>query len=66
MENSIELHAIQTKMKRLLIPIIGKGLSSFWNHYRSDLNTIHSSVSRLAKSQEEIVHVIGQYVLVII
>ena len=34
-KNYIELHPIHTKMKRLLIPIIGKGLSYIlWNCYR--------------------------------
>ena len=49
-ENYIELHAIHTKMKKSLIPIIDKGLSYlFGTATESDLNTIHSSVSRLVK-----------------
>ena len=40
-ENYIELHAIHTKMKRSLIPIIGKGLSYlFGTATESDFNTI--------------------------
>ena len=42
-------------MKRSLIPIIVKGISYlFGTATESDLNIICSSVSRLAKSQEEI------------
>ena len=60
-ENYIELHAIHTKMTRSLIPIIGKGLSYlFGTATESDLSTITSSVSRLAKSQEEIAHVVDE------
>ena len=61
METYIELHAMHTKMKRSLIPIIGKGLSySFATATESNLNTICSSVSRLTKSQEEIAHVVDE------
>ena len=50
--NYIELHTIRTKMKRSLISVIGKDLSYlFGTATESDLNTIHSSVSILAKSQ---------------
>ena len=65
-KNYIELHAIYTKMKRSLIPIIGKGLSYlFGTATESDLNTIQSGISRLAKSQEEIGHVIDENISVI-
>ena len=51
-EKYIELHTIHTKMKRSLIPILGKGLNYlFGTATGSDLSTICSSVSRLAKSQ---------------
>ena len=50
-ENDIELHAIQTKMKRSLNRIVGKGLSClFGTATESDFNTIHATISRLAKS----------------
>ena len=59
-ENCIELHVIHTKMKRSLILIIGKDVSYiFGTDTEPDLNTIHSSVSRLAKRQEEIDHVVS-------
>ena len=46
-------------MKRSLIPVVGKGHSYlFGTATESDLNTICSGVSRLAKSQEEIAHVL--------
>ena len=65
-ENYIELHAKHTKMKRSLIPIIGKGFSYlFGTATESDLNTICSSVSRLAKSQEEITHIVDANISVI-
>ena len=58
-ENYIELHAIHTKMKWLLIPIIGDGPGYlFATATESDFKSICSSVSRLAKSQEEITHVV--------
>ena len=54
-------------MKRSLIHIIGKGLNLlFGTATESDLSTIHSSVSRLAKSQEEIGYVVDENILVII
>ena len=54
------------KNKRSLIPIIGKGLSYlFGTATESDLNTIHSSISRSAKSQEEIAHAVGENILVL-
>ena len=57
---------MHTKMKRSLIPIIGKGLSYlFGTATESDLNTIQSGISRLAKSQEEIGHVIDENISVI-
>ena len=60
-DNYIELHAIQTKVKRLLIPIICKGLSYlFRTTTESDLNTKHSSISKLVKIQEEIGHVVHE------
>ena len=66
MGNHIELHVIHTKMKKLLIPIIGKGLSYlFGTATESDLNTIHSSVHRKAKSQEELAHVLDENISVI-
>ena len=53
-------------MKRTLIPIIGKGLSYlFGTAAESDLNTTCSSVSRLAKSQEEMAHVVYKNISVI-
>ena len=53
-------------MKRSLISIISKGLSYlFGNGTEADLNTIHSSVSRLAKRQEKIAHVVDKNILVI-
>ena len=65
-ENYIELHAIHTKIKRSLIPIIGKGLNYLIGAAtESDLNTICSSISRLTKSQEEVVHVVDEYISVI-
>ena len=64
--NDIELHAIHTNMKRSLIPVIGKGLNySFGTATESGLNTIHSSPSRLTKSQEEIAHAIDENISVI-
>ena len=65
-ENYLELHAIYTKMKRSLIPIIGK-----CHRYlsrtatESDLNTVHSSVRRFAKSQEDKAHVVDENISVI-
>ena len=65
-ENYIEIHAIHTKIQRSLIPIIGKGLSYlFRTATESDLNTICSSVSILAKSQGEIAHAVDENILVI-
>ena len=65
-EKGIELHAIHMKMKRSLIPIIGKGLIFiFGTATEADLNTICSSVSRLAKSQEEIAQVVDENIWVI-
>ena len=53
-------------MKRLLIPKIGKGLSYlFGTATESDLNAVHSSVSRLTKSQQEIDHVVDDNMLII-
>ena len=53
-------------MKRTLIPIICKGLSYlFETATEPDLNTICSSASRLAKSQDEIAHVVNENILVI-
>ena len=53
-------------MKRSLILIIGKGLTYlFGTATEADLNTIHSSVSRLAKSQEETAHIVDENVSVI-
>ena len=53
-------------MIRSLIPIIGNGLSYlFGTVAESDLNTICSSVSRLAESQEEIAHVVDEFISVI-
>ena len=64
-ENYIELHAMHTKLKRSLIPIIGKGLSYlFGTATESDLNPIGSSVSRLAKNQEETDHVVDENIMV--
>ena len=66
MENYIELHAIQTRKKGTLIPIIGKGLGYlFGTAAESNLNTIHSNVSRLVKTQVEITHVVDENILVI-
>ena len=54
------------KIKRSLIPIIGKSLSYlFGSTTESNLNSIHSSVSRLAKSQEEIAHAVDENVSLI-
>ena len=65
-ENYTELHAIHTKMKRLLIPIMDKGLSYlFGTATESDLNTIHTLVSRVARSEEMIAHVVDENILVI-
>ena len=65
-ENYIELHAIHTKMKSYLISIIGKGLSYLMRTTtESDLNPICSGVSRLAKSEEEIAHVVDENISVI-
>ena len=64
--NYIKLLTMHTKMKRSLIPIIGKGLSYlFGTATESDLNEICSSVSRLAKSQEEIAHIVDKNISVI-
>ena len=53
-------------MKRSLIPIIGKGLSYlFETATEACLNTTPSSVRRLAKSEEEIAHVVDENILVI-
>ena len=52
-------------MKRSLIPIIGWCLNySFRTATESDLNTMCSSVNRLAKSQEEIAHVVDENIAV--
>ena len=57
---------MQTKMNRTLISIIGKSLSYLsGTATESDLNTICSGVSRLAKSQEEIAHDVDENILVI-
>ena len=65
-ENYIELHAITHKIKGSLIHIIGKGLSYlFGTVTEADLNTICSHVSRWAKSQEEIAHVVDENIYVI-
>ena len=66
MENYIELQAIHTKLKRSLIPIIGKSLGYlFGTATESDLHTIYSSVSRLPKSQEATAHVVDENISVI-
>ena len=66
MENYTELHALHTKMKKSLIPIIGKGPSYlFKTATESDLNTIRSNVSRLAKSQDEVACVLDENIFVI-
>ena len=66
MENYIELHAIQTKMKRSLIPIIGKSLIYLFGiTTESHVKTLLSSASKLPKSQEEIAHVVDENVSVI-
>ena len=63
-ENYIELYAIHIKMKRSLISKVGKGLSYlFGTATESDLKTICSNIIRLAKSQEDIGHVIDEKVL---
>ena len=63
-ENYIELHAIHTK--KSLIPIIGRGLNYLFGiATESDLNTIHSSIDRLTKRQEDIAHVVDENILVI-
>ena len=60
------LHAIHTKLKRSLIPIIGTGLSYLsGTATKSDLNVICSCVSRLVKSQEEIAPVVDENTLLI-
>ena len=65
-EHYIDLHAIHTNIKRSLISIIGKGLSYlFGTATESDLNTIHSNISRLTKIQEEIAHVVDENISVI-
>ena len=61
-ENYKKVHVIYTKMKSSLIPIIGKSLSYLFG---TDFNTLHSSVSRLAKSQKEIAHVVDENISVI-
>ena len=64
-EYYIELHAIHTKIKRSLIPIIGKDLNClFGTATESDLNAIHSSISRLTKSQEDIAQVVDENISV--
>ena len=53
-------------MKSQLIPIIGKGLSYlFGTATESDLKTICSRISRLAKSEEEVPHVEDENIPVI-
>ena len=53
-------------MKRSLIPKIGKSHSYIYGTATEyDLNTKCSSVSRLAKSQEEIAHVVNENISVI-
>ena len=57
---------LYTKIKRSLIPMTGKGLSYlFGTATDAYSNTICSSVSRLAESQEEIAHVVDENVSVI-
>ena len=64
-ENYIEMHAIHTKMKRV-IPIICKGPSYlFGTATESDLKTICLSVSELARSHRVIAHVVDVNILVI-
>ena len=53
-------------MTRLQIPKVGRGLSYlFGTSTEADLTILHSSVSRLANSQEEITHVVDKNILVI-
>ena len=53
-------------MKRSPIPIIDKGLSYlFGTATESDLNTTSSSVSSIARSQEEKAHVVDESISVI-
>ena len=53
-------------MKRSPIPIIDKGLGYlFATAIETDLKTIHSSVSRLAKNKEEIAHVVDENISII-
>ena len=66
-ENYIELHAIHTKMKRSLDSYNEVWVLTIYMKLlqKSYLNTIHSSVSRLAKNQEEIAHVVDENIWVI-
>ena len=71
LESYIELHAIHThththKKKRSLFPRIGKGLSYlFGTATEFDLSTKFSSVSRLAKCQEETAPIVNENISVI-
>ena len=48
-------------MEKSLIPVIGTGLGNlFGTATESDSNTIHSSVSKLEKGQEEMAHVLDE------
>ena len=62
----IDLHAIQSRVQRSLIPIIGKGLNFlFGTATESDLKAVHNNVDRLAKNQEEMAHIIDENISVI-
>ena len=62
----IYLYAIPSRVKRSLIPIIGKGPNFlFGTATESDLKTIPNNVKRLAKNQEKMAHIIDENISVI-
>ena len=65
-ESYIDLHAINTRIQRSLIPIIAKGLSFlFGTATEADLKVIQNNIDKLGKNQEEMAHVIDENISVI-
>ena len=65
-ESYVDLHAVHTRIQRLLIPITGKGLSFlFGTATEADLKVIHNNIDKLVNNQEEMANVIDENISVI-
>ena len=64
-ESYIEYLAIQGRMKRSLIPIVGKALGYlFGTAIEGDIKAIQRNIKRLAQNQKEIADVVDESILV--